>query len=57
MGDMADLAINGETCSWCGIFFEEDHGYPVLCESCADGKKNEELLKKYGLQNAIIKEV
>jgi NMD protein affecting ribosome stability and mRNA decay len=34
MGDIADDMIEGACCSQCGIYFEEDHGYPVLCEDC-----------------------
>ena len=34
MGDMADAAINGENCSLCGVEFEHEHGFPVLCRSC-----------------------
>ena len=36
MGELSDLIIEGETCSLCGIIFEEAHGYPVACESCWD---------------------
>ena len=36
MGELSDLMIEGETCSLCGIMFEEAHGYPVACESCWD---------------------
>lgn len=31
---MADDLIDGLCCSWCGIYFEESHGYPVLCDDC-----------------------
>ena len=34
MGDMADMAINGEMCSYCGTTFEEENGFPLLCPSC-----------------------
>jgi len=34
MGEMADDLIDGYSCSHCGIYFEEAHGFPVLCESC-----------------------
>lgn len=39
MGEMADAAINGECCSWCGVFFNGEHGFPVLCVSCWSGAK------------------
>jgi hypothetical protein len=34
MGDIADDIINGFQCSWCGVCFEEENGFPVACESC-----------------------
>jgi len=36
MGDISDSIIEGETCSFCGIMFEEPHGHPVACENCWD---------------------
>lgn len=36
MGEMADDMIEGYSCSGCGIYFEEDHGYPVKCGDCWD---------------------
>lgn len=34
MGQVANDLINGRSCSWCGIYFDESHGYPVVCEDC-----------------------
>ncbi len=35
MGEYAELLIEGGQCSGgCGVMFEEQHGYPVLCKSC-----------------------
>lgn len=34
MGENADDIIEGQTCSHCGMFFEEMHGFPVLCTDC-----------------------
>lgn len=34
MGQGADDAVAGLTCEWCGIFFEKEHGHPVVCNSC-----------------------
>lgn len=31
---MADDIIDGLSCSWCGVYFEQGHGYPVACKSC-----------------------
>lgn len=34
MGELADDAVSGMSCSGCGIYFRQEHGYPVLCKSC-----------------------
>lgn len=34
MGQLADDMINGLSCSECGIYFEQQHGHPVLCKDC-----------------------
>lgn len=34
MGDIADDIICGFQCSGCGVCFEDEHGFPVLCVSC-----------------------
>ena len=34
MGEMADDMIEGFSCSGCGVYFEQEHGYPVLCHHC-----------------------
>ncbi len=34
MGEIADDVIEGFSCSHCGIYFDQSHGYPVLCEDC-----------------------
>jgi hypothetical protein len=56
MGEMADDMVNGFSCSWCGIYFKKEHGYPVVCKSCAEGKRDKELLKD-GVQNALYPEM
>ena len=43
MGELADDMINGLSCTGCGVYFESEHGYPVLCENCYD--ENESLPK------------
>ncbi len=68
MGQTADDAVEGFACSWCGIYFEESHGYPVICTGCfKEWKKNEgigseskakkALLEKYALQVATNPEL
>ena len=54
MGQIADDMINGLCCSHCGIYFEEEHGYPVLCKDCYESETEEE---RAGIQKAHIKEV
>ena len=34
MGEIADDMISGACCSLCGMYFVEDHGYPVVCPDC-----------------------
>lgn len=34
MGELADDMINGASCSECGVYFTQEHGYPVLCTDC-----------------------
>ena len=34
MGEMADDMIEGACCSQCGVYFEEENGFPALCKSC-----------------------
>jgi len=36
VGEYANDTINGLSCSWCGVYFEESHGYPVVCDSCRE---------------------
>ena len=54
MGQIADDMINGLSCSHCGIYFDGEHGYPVLCKDCFNLETKEE---RFGLQEAYIKEV
>lgn len=34
--------IDGWCCQLCGVYFEEKHGYPVVCESCYNELSEEE---------------
>lgn len=34
MGQLADDIVEGRSCSECGVYFKNAHGYPVLCEDC-----------------------
>jgi len=63
VGEIADDMVSGRSCSWCGIYFEKEHGYPVLCQSCYQDWRKEskdntskKLLKDFALQVAHIKE-
>ncbi len=33
-GSIANDARVGLCCSECGVYFEAEHGYPVLCKGC-----------------------
>ena len=62
MGEIADDYIYGRCCQQCMHYFEEEHGYPVLCKECweegiEDGEISKEEVKKGitsdGLQKAV----
>lgn len=42
INDIADDIIDGWCCQLCGVYFEEEHGYPVVCESCYNELSEEE---------------
>ena len=39
---IAEDIIDGLCCQLCGVYFEEEHGYPVVCESCYNELSEEE---------------
>lgn len=39
MGEIAEGMINGFQCSHCGVCFEQEHGYPVLCTDCYEKQR------------------
>ena len=51
MGEISDDIIEGLSCSGCGVYFDEAHGYPVLCHGCWDSWMPFER-KRSGLQLA-----
>ena len=63
MGEIANDIINGLMCSDCGVYFDEEHGYPVLCDSCWQQAKEDGRLKKGkeittdGKQKHLFKEI
>ena len=42
MGEIADDMISGASCSWCGIYFPQEHGFPVLCPDCYNNATEKE---------------
>lgn len=42
MGEIADQMVNGSACQWCGVLFEKEHGYPVICRNCFDNSTRKE---------------
>ena len=56
MGDISDDIVDGFQCSWCGVCFEQEHGYPVVCKDCGDDQTDVQL-DELGLQRAILKEL
>ncbi len=55
MGQATDDLVNGFVCSYCGIFFQEEHGYPVICEDCWNDLTPAE--RKDAPQRATIEEL
>ena len=39
---IAQDMIDGFCCQLCGVYFEEEHGYPVLCEDCYNNLTDKE---------------
>ena len=54
MGEYADLMIEGGTCSLCGIYFIDDHEFPVLCEDCWNECSKKE---REGYSKAFLDEI
>jgi hypothetical protein len=54
MGEIANDILDGEYCSWCGQYFDDAHGYPVLCQDCY---KNSKPFERVGLQKAYLKTI
>jgi len=38
MSETVNDIVNGLACACCGVYFEREHGYPVVCRSCYDEK-------------------
>lgn len=45
MGQIADDMSEGACCSGCGMYFEDDHGFPVLCFDCWANTSEQECRK------------
>ncbi len=39
---IASDIIDGLCCQFCGVYFEEEHGYPVVCGSCYSSLSEED---------------
>jgi hypothetical protein len=46
MGELADDMLDGFSCSYCGIYFQSPHGYPVLCRDCKEDAEPDDPLQK-----------
>jgi len=71
MGEIADDMIDGRCCSWCGVYFEQAHHYPVACKSCwqetrelpewkdikGNPKQDQIIFDETGIDKATIKEL
>lgn len=59
MSAYTEDVITGACCSECGTYFKEEHGYPVLCWTCAnaEGIPKGGIDPDTGLQRAIHREL
>lgn len=51
---VADDIIDGWCCQLCGVYFSEEHGYPVVCDSCYNSLSDKD---KESFQLAIHEEL
>ena len=54
---IAEDMVNGEMCSHCGVYFEQEHGYPVLCDNCYKEQEEEFIEEQYIIPKHIYEEV
>ncbi len=54
MGEQTQTVLDGACCEWCGVFFVQEHGFPVLCEACW---QNSDKVERAGHQLAIEREL
>ena len=57
MGELADDIINGQSCSWCGVCFVKEHGYPVACKDCWEDHDDQHDKTETAAQKAIFDEL
>jgi len=58
---LAKDKLDGFSCFWCGVYFEKEHGYPVLCNDCWKrallSYRNRKNINDHGIQKAIYTEL
>jgi hypothetical protein len=54
MGQITEDILDGSQCSGCGVCFETEHGYPVLCGDCWYRAEHE---ARHGMQRATKREL
>ena len=52
MGEVADDIVEWLCCSHCGMYFVEEHGYPVLCKDCFKNKDRDDDTQKAQLEES-----
>ena len=53
MSEHTDDVLNGQVCSFCGVFFKRPHGHPAVCTFCWDELSRED---REGHQRATVEE-
>lgn len=56
MGEIAQDYYEGACCHDCMHYFEEDHGYPVLCKECWDEMVKDGEISKSEVKKGITKD-
>ena len=45
MGEYADMILDGDSCSECGVYIGEGDGYPRPCDDCKETTKKRKVKK------------
>lgn len=55
MGEIADMMLEGISCTICGVLLDDGKPYPHPCPACEDNTPTKDRKKKKGKKNGIGK--